>query len=182
MLEFFQHFVTVQKCQHFTKCWNSSSVHWTASRIPVLQSSCLCVQFLTSILLHNWRRMDYIWDSITSHFKLLLDVHHHIYRNVFGDIQQNEDEPHRAQIDYFECLHEAMVESAVIGICKICVRGLQLPCNSVTERILSGIKLLAALSVQHFHHYRNVSYQVLMCGVFGIFSRKCLKCFIFQDF
>lgn len=46
---------------------------------PLLQQSCLSLQFLVSILLHNWRRIDYIWDEIVSHLKLLLDINGDIF-------------------------------------------------------------------------------------------------------
>ena len=51
---------------------------------PVLQTSCLCVQYLTSILLHNWRFVDFIWDRILAHFAHSLDADLRLYHSLCG--------------------------------------------------------------------------------------------------
>eukprot|EP01083_Nonionella_stella_P109829 320717_1 len=113
----------------------------------ILQRSCLCVQFLTSVLLHNWRRMEFIWDSIRKHLLALLDDEDRIYKTL-------------KDTKYIE-LHEVMVECGVICILKICVRSLQLPCTESTQSLMPCLfELICSLSVEQFHRYPSVSYQI----------------------
>eukprot|EP01084_Bolivina_argentea_P242605 406936_1 len=129
------------------------------TKLPLIQCGCLCTQFLTSIVLHNSHRLQYIWDLIVKHFKQLLDI---------KLININKQ---------YKPLYECMLESIIIGLLKICVRGIQLQCNQYTQCIMSSINLISNLCIKKiniFESYPNVSRQIV-AGTHQLIKKICNK-------